>query len=362
MLASSSPRFEEHVLLRTCHRVEMVGVLRDDTAPPTLGGATYLAGIEAAERVFLVSGGLDSAVVAEEQVLGQVRSAYEGALEAGDTGPVLNELYRRALRFGRRVRSEVQPTTDRSLADRSARWIAERLGPEPRPASALVLGTGQMGRLLAELFARAGMTITVGSRSASRAERIIEHLPTPSRHRAVEMPAAIEQAASHDVVVIAVRSSSSALDTPHLERRRRLPLVIDLSAPPAVTFGAAAMLGDRLLDLDRLGALSAASPLTEVAERRLRHAAQDEAHRFVDWWSTRANADSIALLRAHASEIRERHLDRLRRRPDLSSAQISAVEAATAAMIGELLHTPTDRLRREPEAREVVARIFGIGP
>jgi glutamyl-tRNA reductase len=361
-LASSSPHFEENVLLRTCHRVEMVGVLLDDTAPPIVDGVTYLAGTEAAERVFLVAGGFDSAVVAEEQVLGQVRSAYEDALEAGDTGPVLNELYRRALRFGRRVRSEVQPTTDRSLADRSARWIAERLGPEQRPASALVLGTGEMGRLLAEHFARAGMTVTVGSRSESRARRIIDHLSTPNRHRVVATPTALGQVADHDVVAIAVRSSSSPLDTPHLERGGRLPLVIDLSTPSAVTSGAAAVLDDRLLDLDRLGALSVSSPLSDVAERRLRDAARNEAHRFMDWWSMRPNAAGVAMLRAHASEIRERHLDRLRRRPDLSPAQMSAVEAATAAMMGELLHTPTERLRREPGAREVVARIFGIGP
>lgn len=354
--------FEERVALHTCHRVEIVGVLRCDVTLPDAPGVHVARGVSAAERTFLVTGGLDSAVLAEEQVLGQVRSAYERALTESLSGPILNELFRRALRFGKRVRSEVQPRNDQSLADRAVRWIIERLGPEARPASALVLGTGEMGRLFAHLLAGEGMTVTVGSRSEPRAGAIVAGLPNASRHRAAPLDTALRDAARHDVVAIAVRSASSPLDRQHLEPAHPRPLVVDLSAPPAVTPAAALLLGDRLLDLDRLGALSSARPLNAATERRLRVTAAEGAARFIDWWSTRSNGDGIALLRAHADEIRERHLERLRRRPDLTTAQLAAVEAATAAMLGELLHVPTLRLQREPNAREVVARIFGIGP
>ena len=353
---------QERVVLHTCHRVELVGVLKPDARVPELSGARIATGLRAVERVFLVTGGLDSAVLAEEQVLGQVRSAYDDALGRGETGPVLNELYRRAIRFGKRVRSEVQPRNDRSLADRTVRWIAERLGPEVRPASALVLGTGEMGRLLASRLAGHGMTITIGSRSLARARRTAEELPNASRHRSMMLEEAVLHAAQHDVVAIAVRSASTPLDRHHLETSRPLPLVVDLSAPRAVTSGAADLLGDRLLDLDRLGTLSATQPLSTTAEQRLRAAAREGAARFVDWWSTRTSGDGIALLRAHAAEIRERHLRRLRRRPDMTPEQLAAVETATAAMLGELLHVPTLRLRRDPDARAVVSHVFGIEP
>jgi len=349
-------------VLHTCHRVELVGVLKPDARLPQLTGSRIATGLLAVERVFLVTGGLDSAVLAEEQVLGQVRSAYDDALGRSETGPILNELYRRAIRFGKRVRSEAQPRNDRSLVDRTVRWIAERLGPEVRPASALVLGTGEMGRLLASRLAGHGMTITIGSRSLARAQRMAEELPNASRHRSMVLDEAVRHAAKHDVVAIAVRSASTPLDRHHLEASHPLPLVVDLSAPRAVTSGAADLLGDRLLDLDRLGILSTTQPLSTTAEQRLRAAAREGAATFVDWWSTRSSGDGIALLRAHAAEIRERHLQRLRRRPDMTPEQLAAVETATAAMLGELLHVPTLTLQREPDARAVVGRIFGIGP
>jgi glutamyl-tRNA reductase len=352
--------FTERVTLHTCHRVELIGVLAAGASLPGLPIAGVTRGEEAAERAFLVAGGLDSAVVAEEQLLGQVRATYEDALAAGETGPLLNELLRRAIGFGKRVRSEVQPRTDRSLADRATRWVVERLGPEIRPTTALVVGTGEMGERLASSLAVNGMTVSVGSRSPERARRIVAGLPNAERHRALDLEDALRQAAKHDVVAIAVRSASLPLDAPHMADAHPLPLVVDLSAPRAVTPEAAELLGDRLLDLDRLGALSGSHSVGQAAERRLRAVARQNARSFMDWWSRRSSGDGIALLHAHAAEIRERHLGRLRRRPDLTPEQLAAVEATTAAMVGELLHAPTVRLQREPAARDVVARVFGL--
>ena len=350
--------FVEQVSLHTCHRIELIAVLAHGELPPAHPGLGLARGAEAAERVFLVAGGLDSAVVAEEQVLGQVREAYEGARAAGATGPVLNELLQRAIRFGKRVRSEVQPRTDRGLADRALGWAAQRLDPGAGRA-ALVIGTGEMGGLVAASLAARGMTVTVGSRSVERAERVVAGLPNSDHHRAVSLERGLRQAANQDVVAIAVRSATNLLDASHL-LSGRLPLVIDLSAPPAVTRAAADLLGDRLLDLDRLGAPSSTHRLSYAAEHRLRAAASGEARGFVTWWAQRSSGDGIATLHAHADEIRERHLERLRRRADLTPEQLTAVEATAAAMLGELLHAPTLRLQREPAARDVVARVFGL--
>ena len=341
----------EHLLLDTCHRVELVSV--DDA--PTAGRC--VAGREAIMRVLEVVAGFDSAVVAEEQLLGQVRAAYEAALADGSTGPILNELFQRALRFGRRVRSHARPGTDRSLADRGASWLLERLGADP--ASVLVAGTGEMGRLTAQLFARAGHRITIVSGSEERGRRVVDHLPG-SQHRLVVGPLEPAMVSKARAVVLAVRSREPTLSALHLEAGT-LPWTLDLSTPSAVSADAAALLGGRLLSLDGLGEIVGTEPiLAPEVERRLRAEMNIEAERFVAWLETRRSADALAILHGEADVVRRRHLDRLSRSAGLGPEQLAAVEAASAAMVGELLHGPSVELRRGGADADTVRRIFGL--
>jgi glutamyl-tRNA reductase len=351
----------ERVLLHTCHRVELISFVgaADDLADlPDAMQRT--SGLAAAERVMLVAGGLDSTVLAEEQVLGQVRDAYRSALSRGQTGPVTNELLRRAIRFGKRVQSFAQPIGDRSLADRSARWVEERLGavPSGRPLRVLVVGTGGMGRVLARHFAALGAEVTVASRSGERAEDSIAALPHRERHRAALIPEVMAGPLAYDVAAIAVRSGKTLFEARHLDGENLL--VVDLSSPTAVTPEAAAALGGRLLDLDGLGVADEARRLSPTVERRLRTEAAAEAAAFAAWLEVRASGDGIAMLRAHGEEVRRRHLERLRLKSSLDDEQAAAVEAMTAAMFGELLHGPTVRLRADPDAAARVREVFGI--
>lgn len=341
----------ERLLLDTCHRVELVSV--DDA--PTAGRC--VAGRQAIRRVFEVVGGFDSAVVAEEQLLGQVRAAYEAALADGSTGPILNELLRRALRFGRRVRTHARPGTDRSLADRGASWLLERLGADP--ASVLVAGTGEMGRLAALHLAGAGHRITIISGSAERGRRVLERL-VGSQHRLVVGSLEPATVASSRALVLAVRSREPILSALQLQAGAP-PWTIDLSTPAAVSADAAALLGHRLLTLDRLGEIAGAAPvLASGVERRLRAEMDDEVERFVAWLDARRSGDALAVLHGEADAVRRRHLDRLSRSAGLGPGQLAAVEAASAAMMGELLHGPSVELRRGGADAETVRRIFGL--
>jgi glutamyl-tRNA reductase len=341
----------ERFLLDTCHRVELVSV--DDA--PTAGRC--VAGREAIRRVFEVVGGFDSAVIAEEQLLGQVRAAYEAALADGSTGPILNELLRRALRFGRRVRTHARPGTDRSLADRGASWLLERLGADP--AAVLVAGTGEMGRLAALRLAGAGHRVTIISRSPERGRRVLERL-VGSQHRLVVGSLEPATVAGSRAVVLAVRSREPILSALQLQAGAP-PWTIDLSTPAAVSADAAALLGKRLLTLDRLGEISGAAPvLATGVERRLRAEMDDEVERFVAWLDARRSGDALAVLHGEADAVRRRHLDRLSRSAGLGPGQLAAVEAASAAMMGELLHGPSVELRRGGADAETVRRIFGL--
>jgi len=345
-----APDAIEHVLLETCHRVELATV---EDGPHHDG---QLSGRAAIRRIFEVVAGFDSAVVAEEQLLGQARAAYKAALAARTTGPVLNELFRRALRFGRTVRSHARPGSDRSLADLGAGWLEQHL-PEA-PASTLVAGTGEMGRIVAHRLAARGHRVTVASGSAERGGRLVEELEGEG-HRLHVGPLTRGQLDDVDAMALAVRPRGPILQREQLGAAR--PWILDLSTPGALAAEAATVLGDRLLTIDALGALAGGMPVLAAAvERRLRGELDAEIEAFVGWLDVREASDALRLLHTEADGVRRRHMERLRTRADLDDRQFAAVEAAATAMVGELLHGPTIELRRGGADAETVRRLFGL--
>ena len=343
---------DERVLLDTCHRVELITVSRSDEPE----NVAVVRGRAAVRRVFEVVAGFDSAVVAEEQLLGQARSAYAAALADGATGPILNELFRRALRFGRLVRTHARPGSDRSLADRGVAWLVERL---PHGRRVAVIGTGEMGRRAAMGLAEAGHPVTVLSGSAERGGRLLESLTGIGHSLSV---GDVDRAAiqSVDAIVVAIRPRAPVLTLEMLEAER-LPWVLDLSSPSALGDTAAARLGELLLTVDALGGLAGATPVLDArAERRLGAALATEVDSFVAWMDSRRGADALAVLHGEADAIRRRHLDRLQRHARLDPEQLAAVDAAATAMVGELLQRPTLELRRHGGDAQVVRRLFGL--
>jgi glutamyl-tRNA reductase len=339
----------ERVLIETCHRVELVSVDGRE--------ADGVSGRPAVRRLFEVVAGFDSAVIAEEQLLGQVRGAYEAALAEGSTGPILNELFRRALRFGRRVRSHARPGTERSLADPGAAWLLERLEPG---SHVVLVGTGAMGRLLATRLADAGHALTVHSTSADRGGALVEAIGG-NGHRLVVGPLSRATTADADAIAIAARPREPIVTEAVLAGHR--PWILDLSAPAAVASDAAARSGDRLMTLDRLSAAAGARPAIDVrTEERLRRDLEREVESFVKWLDARQGADALSVLHGEADAVRRRHLDRLRTRTDLDDRQLAAVEATFTAMLGELLQGPSVQLRRGGADAATVRRLFGIEP
>jgi glutamyl-tRNA reductase len=341
----------ERVLIETCHRVELVSVEASPSAD-----VDGVRGLAAVRRVFEVVAGFDSAVIAEEQLIGQVRAAHDAALASASSGPILNELLRRAIRFGRRVRTHARPGADRSLADPALRWLRDRL-----PATGgrvVVAGTGEIGRLVATRLAADGHHITVVSRDARRAAALRAEL-VGSRHRSVGGTIGRELSAGADALVLAVRGSAPAITDDALPAM--LPWVVDFAAPPSVTADAAARLGERLLALDTLAAdADGRAVLAPETEARLRRELAEEVAAFAAWLDERRGADALAVLHREADRVRRRHLDRLRDRADLDERQLAAVEATSAAMVGELLHGPSVAIRRSGTDAAVVRRLFGI--
>ena len=340
----------EAVLFETCHRVELITVDADRSAT-----SAQQRGADAVQRVFEVVAGFDSAVVAEEQLLGQVRSGYEKALVAGQSGPILNELMRRALRFGRLVRSHARPGTDRSLADPATAWLQERV---PRGGRVVVAGAGQMGCLLARGLATVGFPVTIATASEERGRGLLESLPGQGHALAVG-PLGRHLVSTASGLALAVRGARPAL-TSDMVALEATPWVVDLSTPSAVESALAERLGQRLLSLDELGQCHGSSPVLEPGvEVRLRRRLGAEVRAFVEWLEGRQGADAASVLHRSAEDVRLRHLDRLRRKGSLDDTQFAAVEAASAAMFGEFLHQPTLELRHGGADADTVRRLFG---
>ena len=213
-------------------------------------------------------------------------------------------------------------------------------------SGALVVGTGEMGRLFAARLAASGIRCTIASRSRERAARVIESLPPVARglHQPVDMDAVPAMVSSHAVVALAIRRPDALLQAHDAVRAQAH--VIDLSAPPALTAEAAAILGDRLLNLDRLGSPDATSALSQRAERQVREQLAAETDRYLAWLVARRHG-SVAALHREAEAVRVRHVERLRSGGDFTDAQFAAVEQMTAALAGELVHLRGEQAREE---------------
>jgi glutamyl-tRNA reductase len=340
----------EAVCLSTCNRTELyvAGPGIEERAAGLLGaeaeGAVYhRRDDEAARHLFRVASGLDSRVRGETEILGQVRAAYA----LGTPGPMLDRLFREALRVGRKVRAQSPVGDARSSAASAAAVLAERVLGDLADRTVFIVGAGEIGaRAAARLSARGARIGFVANRGEGR------RLALARQFGAV--PLALENAGaalgSADVVVSSTGSPGFVLTRAQVERAlaardRRPLLLIDLAVPRDVDPEIASLPYAFLYDIDDLDA--AVGPGTAVgAAARAEALVAEEAERFRAWQASRGVVPAIAALRAKAEGIRAGELDRAARRlARLSDDERRAVEAVTAQIVNKLLHEPTVRLK-----------------
>lgn len=342
------------------------GLWLDDEIPTHLGVASELAasaGIRFANDVpahlFSVAGGLESAVLGESEVLGQVRRAWERAREEQVCGPVLGELFRHAVQTGKRVRSETGIARGSLSFSHAAIELAERRSASSLAGAAVVVvGAGEVGsgmvRALATLEERRRpRSVVIANRSVARAQELAESVTDTTgalTTRAVPLGELAHETRQADVAVTALEADRHvlgagdlALDDADAGRAGRPLLVVDLGMPRNVAPALGARAGVTLLDMDDLRA-SVATALEE------RHTEADEARAIVSEEvarhreSARARGASpvVAALRARLEEARVAELERRRTQfGELSEKDWAAVDGATRAVLGKLVHEPT---------------------
>ncbi len=370
----------EMVILSTCNRVEIYAASNQATFTELEAFLVEARSVErdeftahlyrhkdgeSARHLFGVAAGLDSLVVGEPQILGQVARALELARGQNTAGPVLNRLFQSAIHTGKRARAETAISRNPASVSSLAASLVERLVHPIAEARVVVLGAGGMAELAVEALRKRGVHhILVVNRTLERAETLAKRWQA----EASTFERLDEALSAADVLV-------SSTGAPHIivtagmihramQARPERPLaLIDIAVPRDIDPDAADIPHVKLIDMDGLNA-----QLEESLARRLNEAPharaiiEEELFEFEDFLKSMEILPIIADIRRQAESIRAVELEKtLRRMPGLTNAERDRIEAMTQALVKKLLHAPTRRLHAEaacPHAPEyaVVAR------
>lgn len=382
------PELAERMILTTCNRVEVYGVAEGPLSqtvesvvaclgrhrsldPAQFDGAFYThAAAAAARHVFRVASSLESMVLGEPQILGQVKSAYSIARAEQSTGIVLNNLLEQAFHVAKRVRTETgiasEPVSIASVAVDLARKIFGDLAGR----TVLILGAGEMAELaLRHLMDDGVQSILVANRTYERAVALAEQF----RGRAVTYDSFQQEMLNADIVI-------SATSAPHLilkkedvqkiiqERRHRPIFLIDIADPRDIDAACNEVDNVYLYNIDDLQSVATANQKERQREaERAVPIVEREVELFLAWLRGLDVVPTIVSLRNRMEEIREAELRKaMSRLGDLTPAQRETITSLTTAMVNKILHQPMSELRRRAVHQDghlystVLRRLFGL--
>jgi len=373
---------EEAVVLSTCNRSELYGVADAASAPITetledfltsyhgisraeIDGRIYRwTGPDALRHLFRVAAGLDSMLLGEAEILGQLRTAYGKALENGSTGPLLNRAFQGALEVGKRVRSETEVGARPMSVALAGVKLAERVFGNLKGRAALVVGAGAV----AERNRGIG-SLRVANRSFDRAAE----LAATMGGEAVGWDSLESVLAAPDIIVTSVGNIGPVLTREMLERaltaRGGRPIfVVDLGIPRNVAPDAAGLYNLYLYNIDDLGEIVEQNKRAREAEiPRAEAIIAEHVEKFEGWRAGMEAASIVDDLRGRFHEQRETLLrERLAEMQDAPPAERERLAAITEELIEQLLREPADRLRSGRGLRgrlsaiEAVRELFGL--
>jgi glutamyl-tRNA reductase len=388
---NDSPHVAETAILSTCNRVEVYAVvdkfhggvsavsellsLHSGVPLEELSRHLYVHYEErAVQHAFAVACGLESMVVGEGQILGQIRQAFRLAQEQETLGSDLHEVLQQALRVGKRAHHETGiDRAGASLVSVGLEVAARHLGPLDG-VRALVVGAGSMSSLAAATLSRAGAReVVVANRTHERAVRLAASLDVPSR--AIELGVLDAAIAEADLVVSCTGAAGLVITAERLaaagvgtDGRRRF--LLDLALPHDVERAVRDLPGVGLAGLDDLGAAQeAAEAIGPKAVEAVRRIVCAEVDAFVSAARAAAVAPTVVALRTKAADVVRSELERLTGRlPDLDDRSRKEIEQAVRRVADKLLHAPTVRVKELAAApggdtyAEALRELFDLDP
>jgi glutamyl-tRNA reductase len=378
---TDAPGVQEAAAISTCNRTELYLVAADpveaeslalgllareaDIRPTELVGHLYsLRGPEAADQLFRVTAGLDSMIVGEAEVQGQVKRAYELALVEGATGPILNRLFRGALSAGKRARTETAISEGALSVPSVAVELAQRTLGDLEDRRVLVIGAGETAELTAQALAARGVqAVFIANRHYDRAIGLAQRFGGRAV-RFEDLPTQMEEA---DIVVASTSSPHNvmereALDEVMAARHGRELLLIDLAVPRDIHPTCRDLPGVSLYDMDDLQVLVERNASGREAEaRRAESILRAEVARFERWLASQDTVATVAALRERANEIVDRVLaENDSRWESLSDADRDRLSTMARAIANRFLHEPTLRLKRSADSDDAYLKVAAL--
>ena len=371
------------VILSTCNRTEfytltdapghaqeaVAQLLREDAGVDYKALESYFYTHyqeDAARHLFRVACSLDSMILGESEVLRQVREAFATATEAGTVRGPLTRLFHQALRVGKRARNETEIGRNALSVSYACVELARRTLGDLRDLRALVVGTGEAGKLAAMALHRAGVgRLTVTNRSLGPAEALADLLGGEAAPLD-RLPSALTEA---DIVVSCTGAPTYMLTRDQVaqamhERAGRPLFLLDIAVPRDVAPQVASVPGVRLADIDDLEVLARSNrEKREMEAGRVEAIVEEEVARFHEWWDVQDALPTVAALEREAENLRRQETVRaLRRLRHLSPEDQAAVEDMSRALVRKLFHKPFTTLKsqRNPLHREALEELFGL--
>ena len=357
----------EAASISTCNRTELYLLAADpvdaesealsalarvaEIRPTELVAHLYsLRGGDAAEHLFRVTAGLESMIIGEAEIQGQVKRAYELALVEDATGPVLNRLFRGALAAGKRARTETAISERALSVPQVAVELARRTLGDLDERQVLVVGAGETAELTARALAARGVdAVFIANRHYDRAIGLAERFGG----RAVRFEELPEMLVGADIVVSSTSSPHHVIEADELRevmvaRDARSLLLMDLAVPRDIAPACRELPGVTVHDMDDLQTLVERNATGRESEaRRAEAILRAERARFDAWLSAQEVTPTVAALRARADEVVERALaENDGRWESLSDADRERLRAMARAIASRILHEPTLRLKR----------------
>ncbi len=374
----------EAVSITTCNRTEIYLVVNEpnsrtmdqlsamiarhgDIEPAELGRASRCVTDEdAARHLFRVASGLDSVILGEPQILGQVRASMIEAHDQGTSGPILERLFQRALATGKRARSRTGISRGAGSISHAAVKLAQDTVGELSDKRAVTVGLGEMGCLVAKnLYANGVGTIQICNRTFERAEEAASEIGG----RAIPWSDLEQAVREADIVITATASEEYVLTLEHLTPTNCVDssptLVVDISVPRNVDPQVDSLPHVQLFDIDALQAVrTQGMESRELEIPKVEAIIQEELDEFAGWFRGRQLAPMIQDLYSHAYSIQEVELEKaLRRLSHLDERDKEVIRAMAHGITQKMLHKPVTRLKAtdEPSAHaNLISDLFDI--
>jgi glutamyl-tRNA reductase len=385
-LLTATAEVREAVVISTCNRTEIYLVVGDpvraesdvlgllagraSTRPTELAEAIYSPrNCDAARQLYRVTAGLESMIVGEAEIQGQVRRAHEAAMRSGCAGALTNRLFAAALSTGKRVRTETGIGSSRVSIPSVAVDLALSVLDGLQGRHVVILGAGDTSELMAQALADRGAdTIFVANRHADRALSLAQRFGGT----VVGLDELPDQLLRADIVLSSTSSPHPIVGREELElvmgeRNGRPLLLIDIAVPRDVESECGELEGVSLYDIDDLQAVVARNLNTRAEELpRALEIVEEEIHRFARWLGQAGALPTVSALREHGSALVEQVLEENSGRWESASPRdLARMEAIARAVMSRLLHEPTIRLRsmgadRGHASLELVRELFGL--